>query len=369
MNAPADLPTDATLSGDAHWLNAGRQNGPAQWLDNACGSIFTVPLGATDAPLTVCQDNAQTSYVASLPSGWARYAAVEAARRLPAWLAPLSNLAQAPLHAMLRSAGLHRAALLDNWLVSTNLHPQCARADWQTALDAAIALTPDRPVAIRSICDAVSPGLPAQLQTEGWMLIPARQVYLCDPSVPALWKHNHVRKDRRLLDAPDIERVEPEAVNADDLPDLRCAFQQVFIGKHSHLNPDFSTNFLALCREKRFLDLYALRFEGRAVGVLGVMQRHGWVTTPLIGYDTKLPQELGLYRRLMALLLSQARERGARLHYSSGAGQFKRMRGGEPALEYTAIYTRHLPTLAHAAAQLFSSAMNRYAGPLLIRHG
>jgi hypothetical protein len=71
----------------------------------------------------------------------------------------------------------------------------------------------------------------------------------------------------------------------------------------------------------------------------------------------------------MALLLSQARERGAQLHYSSGAGQFKRMRGGEPALEYTAIYTRHLPASAHAAAQLFSSAMNRYASPLLIKHG
>lgn len=372
MNAPAGPIHGA----DALWLQSATQRGPQHWLDNAHGRVFNVPLGHEAAPLTQCEDFNETTYVASLPAGWVRYGVVEAERRIPGnlkALSPLLRVAQAPLLRLLQAAGLHRATLLNNWLVSTNLHPDLPASDWQIALEAAITLIPGHPVALRSVCDAVNPGLPSQLTRAGWHLVPARLVYLCDPSQSSLWKKNHVRKDQRLLAGESsesgIELVPPESIHANELPALRGVFQQLFIGKHSHLNPDFSNEFLSLCHHNRFLDLYALRYQKQPVGILGVMQRHGWVTTPLIGYDTDLPQELGLYRRLMAVLLAQARDRGARLHYSSGAGQFKMCRGGASELEYTALYTRHLSREKRMAIDFFSAAMNRYAKPLLCRHG
>ena len=46
---------------------------------------------------------------------------------------------------------------------------------------------------------------------------------------------------------------------------------------------------------------------------------------------------------LVAMLLKRVAEEGTLLNYSSGAGDFKRRRGGEGCLEFNALYTGHLP--------------------------
>ncbi|WP_374016341.1 hypothetical protein ABU162_18735 [Paenibacillus thiaminolyticus] len=71
--------------------------------------------------------------------------------------------------------------------------------------------------------------------------------------------------------------------------------------------------------------------------------RDGVMTTMLFGYDTALPQELGLYRMLSAALLELARENGDLLHESSGAAQFKRNRGARADIGYSAVFCDHLP--------------------------
>ncbi|MBR7784459.1 hypothetical protein KDM89_20195, partial [Undibacterium sp. LFS511W] len=86
---------------------------------------------------------------------------------------------------------------------------------------------------------------------------------------------------------------------------------------------------------------------------------------PLIGYDTQLPKELGIYRRLMALLLKLAKDKQMKLHYSSGAAQFKLARGGLPALEYTAVYSQHLPAVKKFSLSLFSRLLQRCAPTIL----
>ncbi|MFP3787222.1 hypothetical protein SB769_39120, partial [Burkholderia sp. SIMBA_024] len=68
-----------------------------------------------------------------------------------------------------------------------------------------------------------------------------------------------------------------------------------------------------------------------------------FLAAPVLGYDTALPQELGLYRMLSYLVARTAHENGVQLHNSSGVAEFKRNRGAEPEFEYTAVYTRHLP--------------------------
>lgn len=50
--------------------------------------------------------------------------------------------------------------------------------------------------------------------------------------------------------------------------------------------------------------------------------------------------------------------RGWLLNYSSGAGEFKRRRGGR-WIEYNAIYSRHLPAHRQAACREWKHATNR----------
>jgi len=94
-------------------------------------------------------------------------------------------------------------------------------------------------------------------------------------------------------------------------------------------------------------------------GVVGCFIRGGVMTVPIVGYNTGLPQRTGLYRMLMSMVLQEAAERSMLLHLSSGAAHFKRLRGGKPAIEYSAVYVRHLPAGRRIVWELLSFLLNR----------
>lgn len=354
------------------WLQAAQQLGGGHWVANAHCQVesLDVPAGDTSAsPLPVTLTNPRStdaSYVGNLHAAYVRYAQVEAHRALPRWSRPLAAPALAPLAGLIALAGLNRAALLDNWLLSTNLHPDWSDAQIQAITDQALATYPDRPIVMRSVCAGVNPALPAQLQALGYRLVPARTVYLCDPGQRETTRLYNVKQDQKCLADGAVQIVNPADIAPSELPRLRAGFRKLFLDKYSSLNPDYTDAFFDFCLRSGFLELHALRFEEEAVGVIGLLQRHGWATLPILGYDTQRPQSLGLYRRLMALTHRLARERGLRLHMSSGAGSFKRTRGGVAQLEYTAVLGRHLPKARQLALHAFATILQR-AAPALLR--
>lgn len=351
------------------WIACTQRDGAGCWLDNAHGAVDIFESEGYWLPATCCIDGPETAYVASLPSAWVRYGALEATRILPAARVPLVRGAVGPLVASLRLAGLDRAALLNNWLISTNLHPPLSAAGWLQLRNAALARYPDRVLAIRNICDAVNPGIETMLTHQGWWLAPVRRIWLCDPAQAGLWQRNHVRRDHKLLADGKVEYVDHAALSETDLPALQRVFRQVFIDRYGRINPDFSLAFFAHCLNTRHLRFVGLRYGGELVGVIGLLERHGWLTTPLIGHDTSRPVALGLYRRLMALLLDEAWRRKCRLHYSSGVGGFKAMRGGKPAIEYVALYLRHRPGGQRLVAHLLTKLAGGVLPPLFARYG
>ena len=347
-----------------------RSKGGTCWLANAECEFESIHIAGSIQPICLPDRNRPAqSYVLSPRAAWISYAKEEALHHVASHLASLAKIAAtcafSPVSFLLRACGLDNAALVANRLISTNLYPEWGLAEIHALGDELITRYPEKPLLIRNICPDVTPHLAENLRRSGWKMIPARMVYLCDPQQNAVWKHNHVRQDARLLLSGAFEILGPDQLNASDLPELRALYRQLFIQKHSRLNPDFTTAFFELCLESGFLDLYGLRLQGKMVGVLGLYAESGWLTTPLIGYDTRLPQETGIYRCLMALLLQQAKERQLRLHYSSGASQFKRMRGGVASLEYTAVFSQHLSPDKRLANHLFARGMQMLAPTIL----
>lgn len=92
------------------------------------------------------------------------------------------------------------------------------------------------------------------------------------------------------------------------------------------------------------------------------------MTTPLFGYDTSLPQQLGLYRMLSARLIEIACERRVLLHESSGAAQFKRNRGAEAEIEYTAVQVGHLPLRRRLPWTALADLLTKIGVPLLRKY-
>jgi len=358
--------TQSATVAERIWLDTARQRGADHWLANVRGCVEHVFVGTHALPLVLPEHQPQASYVACPVSAWARYPHDESRRFGRAGYLAATPVASSAA-AWMRAAGLHRAASLGNWLVSTNLHPSSSSAHWRQAREAAVALAPDRPLVIRNVCPSIDAALAAALVEDGWLMTPARRVYLCDPASSAVARRNNVKNDRRALNKSHLERVGPDALGAADVDVLRHLFRQLFIDKHSGLNPDFTPAFFAHCLEHRFVELHGLRHAGRLVGVVGLLRRHGWMTSPLLGYDLRAPRALGLYRALMALSFEEACRVGARLHLSAGAGEFKRARGGVPALEYSAIHVEHLPPARRVTAKSFHALMQRAVPPLLRR--
>ncbi|AZP12140.1 hypothetical protein [Undibacterium parvum] len=355
------------------WLLSARARGGKHWIANANCEFQSITIAEQTQPVSVqALSSRNQSYVLSPRSAWINYAKEEANRLAPRklqWLAKiLGDSIFFPLSLLLRGSGLDRAVSIGNRLISTNLYPDWSLQEFKNLTEELVSEYPNYPYIFRNICPEVNPHFYDYLQRCGWSLVPARMIYLCDPQNPAVWKHNHVKKDVRLLHSEDIEIVGPEQMKNGDLPRLRDLFRQVFIHKHSTLNPDFTIDFFEFCLESSFLELHGLRHKGQMVGVLGVYEFQGsnWITTPLIGYDTTMPQELGLYRRLMALLLQIAKQKNKRLHYSSGASEFKQARGGLAYLEYTAIYSQHLNTREKLCNKLFAKTL-QYIAPRILK--
>ena len=357
---------------DTLWLLTARARGTQHWVCNTDADAEAIRIGQHEYPVILNKDSTySSSYVQSPRSTWLRYPYQEALRAMPPafqWLAqPLLKLLLCPLSTLLSTSRLEHAVCPGNYLISTNLYPEWESGELGLLTEKLCTAYPQKPFMIRNICPDIHPALADELQQKGWLLLPSRLVYLCDPSDPAVWKHNHIRKDMKLLDDGYTEHLQHEQLQPQDLPALRSLFRQLFIDKYSCLNPDFSDDFFSFCLETRFLELHALRWQGRYAGVLGLYQHpdSGWITTPLIGYDTSLPKEAGIYRRLMALLLREARNKNLRLHYSSGAGHFKRARGGKPVMEYSAVYGAHLPAGPRLALQSVHKLLHQLAPSIL----
>jgi hypothetical protein len=323
----------------------------ARWLDTSDGR-WRVSL-TTRMP--------RNSYVVSATGQYLDYA-LEEVRRLPSALERgVSRGALAFVAPVLRA--LDPVVMLDALPLSTVLHPTRTAAQWRAGIEAAREQYPGVPVVIRSLDAVACPDALDIVSKLGLHLIPSRLVFHQNPTHDAFWHIRNIRNDLAMIAAAPMEQRELEARDA---PAIARLYWQLYIEKHSHLNPAFSVEWLALGMTAGVLRGAGLIHDGRLAAAYLSYSVENTMTNPVFGYDTTLPQQLGLYRRLSVLTMQDARKRGLRLHASSGAPGFKASRGGAPALEYHAVDLRSVRG-AQRAAWRFTIGVAKTIGPRLLR--
>jgi len=90
---------------------------------------------------------------------------------------------------------------------------------------------------------------------------------------------------------------------------------------------------------------------------------------PLFGYATNLPQALGLYRLLSTQTALEGIQHHRLIHCSAGVGEFKRLRGAVPAIEYNAVYYHHLPKARQTPWCILKILLDRLAIPVIQKYG
>ncbi|MBN2647851.1 MAG: GNAT family N-acetyltransferase [Thiotrichales bacterium] len=312
-------------------------------------------------PLTRNQTEYDNSYICSFYTAYVAYARAELSliqQPLQRWgLHKTSYLAAL----ILRLARINQTVCLNNWLFSTNPMHWLSAEEMREISQRLVQQNPFHNLSIRSLNRRHNSEFMTHLEQQGWLLIPARQVYLF--AKDGDWQtRNNVKNDWRLLRKTQLQLRHPLQHQAEDFTVIEQRFRQLFIDKHSAFNPQFSANYLYGLHEQKLLEFFSFcDAQGRIMATLGVFTENGIMTAPIVGYDTEAPKQLGLYRLVIGQLLKLAAERKLELNLSAGAGEFKRNRGGEAVIEYSAFYCRHLPWMQRQLLSGFAKLLNRYA--------
>ena len=323
------------------------RQGTSKYIANVEVEVRVLVAGQLVLPLVIVEGPSRLShpsYVVSPTSHYVDYAKREVElelhdRPLLGRLFPLLLECFRPL---LRWGQIEKAVYVNNWLLSTNLYP-CFPLESLLLLHEMLRTAfPRHALVFRSVNHALNGDLGNNLQDMGYRAIFSRQVYLLDPRTGAHRHKKSFQKDRSLARQSPYSWIASEITDSDCLR-LKRLYDDLYIDKYSLYNPQFTEEFFREALRSDWLNLWALKTDGRIDGILGFVQRQGVMTTPLIGYDRSLPVERGLYRLISLKLIGEAERRGLILHQSSGASKFKMHRGSEASIEYSYVFDRHLP--------------------------
>jgi hypothetical protein len=240
---------------------------------------------------------------------------------------------------LIRAAQLDRQVQINNWLLATNPLPDVTLDALKLATREIVGENPGHVVIWRSLNDYSDRDAIAVFREAGYQMYPARQIYMfdCRNAEPNL--HRDERRDQALLEDGAFEFVPSTRFREDDFPRAQLLYQHLYLEKYTWLNPQYSSTFMKSMLASRILEFQGLRAQdGQLGGVIAFFDSGRTMTAPIVGYDSTVPQETGLYRMLMALALKRARQRKMLFNMSAGAASFKRNRGGVGALEYSAVY-------------------------------
>lgn len=344
------------------------RGGVTPYIGNVRTRLLALKLGAHVLPVTVNDGAYENSYVCSPYTHYISYA-IEELRELK------QPFLERCLEGILRAIGLvlkklecNRTVHVNNWMLSTNLYPAIKAADVASLVAYLRRYFPEHALVFRSLNRACNAALLQALHDAGCIFLPSRQIYGLDLSGGVLPKRRDVKRDLKLLAQTPYEILAAEQLAESDAERIAALYRMLYINKYSRHNPCFTARWVRLAIRRKILQITAFRRAGRIDAVLGFFQRNGVMTAPLVGYDTQLPQEWGLYRLLFMQIMREAAQRGLYLNNSSGAAQFKRNRGYSAEMEYSMVYIAHLSPRRKLPWQLLSAAMQKIGAPLLQKY-
>lgn len=319
------------------------QKGVAHYIDNIDTQLYAILIDDLVLPITLNDAQYDNSYVCSPYGHYVGYG-------LDSLEGIKNNFIRKSISAFLKGLGkalqaghINKVVIVNNWLVSTNLHPHLSCEQIETISQYLQTQFPDHAIVMRSVHTFDGDLLFRALGQSQFDLVASRQVYFLKAQDDEVFTSRIFKSDQKQLESSQYEIVSHETLSLEAVEKMTELYRIVYVEKHSSVNPQLNENFIRLALESQVLQLKALRKEGRIDAVVGFFVRHGVMTSPLFGYNTSLSASSGLYRLASTMLTQEARDRKVLYHLSSGAATYKKIRKAESHLEYTAVYHRHLP--------------------------
>lgn len=285
-----------------------------------------------------------TCWLTSLATTYGQAARDETSREVAGAQAAIFRALSHLTEALLRVGRADRAVYANHLLFSTSLYGDWRGEDLEPALAALRAAFPDRAIIWRSLNEADHAALMQRMGALGGRKLLSRLVWRIEDPKRDWAPRRDVRDDRALLATGDIHVGIVDTLGDDDRRRVLHLYEDLYLGKYSRTNPAYRDACLRAAIESGVLRLGLIRdANGELEGFTAEHVYQGTLVNPMLGYDRTRPQSRGLYRMAMAVSGERAIAEGLKINYSAGAAAFKRNRGARPALEFSMIFTKHLP--------------------------
>lgn len=323
-----------------------------------------------DIPCTVIDRITPNCYTASPHSAIVDYARDELVK-LPGGQRMLAAGLLSALSGILRLNQIDRMVTLNNYCLSTNSFSEAFQTTPMSKLtQAAVAKWPKHALSVRSLNPRQHKDLIERLEQLGWKMVVTRQVYIMDDWQAVRAKTN-TKRDRKIFNDGRyvFERLSADSPDADFEAAVHW-YNRLYLNKYSKQNVQFTVEFMREAVSRDILNLFLLRDgkTGESAGVSGVVIDSNTATSPIVGYDDAKPQSDALYRRCMTRCMQTCIEADVPLNFSSGAPDFKRVRGAVPEIEYMAVYTSHLRPARRLIWKLLHALSQGYYKKILIKY-
>jgi hypothetical protein len=214
---------------------------------------------------------------------------------------------------------------------------------------------PDRSIIFKGITGEFHQQLYQDLLGNHCRAVFARELYFLDPKNSKYKKKRPFVIDRKLAEKLEgtIDWKYPYHLQEDEKENFLNYYKALYLDKYSDFNPDYRKEFLELVSQSEFFKIGSIKDTDRFLGAQVVFRRENFMTTPFIGYDRDEPKETGLYRLLNYYLTKETVDQECILNMSSGAGNFKKQRGGKPVLEFNMVYFSHLSAVRQLPWRVF----------------
>lgn len=344
------------------------ENGVKHYIENIDTQIYALSIDDLVLPVTVNSTEYDNSYVCS---AYGQYivCSLKFLKEIdnPAIRIPLSMLMKG-LGVVFKGGKINQVVCVNNWLVSTNLYPKISQEQISAILTAVKQRFPNYSILLRSIQSYDGNTLANALTSNGFKLVPSRKVYILDTKVEEKFTSRIFKSDFKAL--KESSYVSHAVMQTDDqMVDRLCTlYKTIYLDKHSTQNPAFTREYIKLILGNGLLELTSLEKDGSVDAVAGYFCCNGMMTSPFLGYDTDISKSDKLYRLICTLLVMHAREKKFLFHLSSGASFFKKIRKADTAMEYMAVYHRHLPWHRKLPWQILSGLLNTIGKKMMDRY-
>jgi hypothetical protein len=365
---PGGWPADAPM--ERAYLEAFAREGAPALISNLRTRVLGLQSGGRVFPVTVNDGEYGDSYVCLPHTAYALYAKAELGMVDVGPFAPALRLLAGGAGGVMRAAAMNRIVHVGNWMLSTNLHGGWKGEDVGAIRGLVAKAYPDHLICVRSVNGWSDPALLAALRSDGWALLPSRQIWVVDDLARDWRPRRDTRRDLALARCTRFLRDDLATLRPGDADRIAELYAMLYLDRYSALNPAFTSAYVAMTHAQKVFRYAGFRgLDGRLAAVAGCFVRGGVLTTPILGYDTAQPAEEGLYRLASLAFAEIAEALGARLNGSAGAASFKRNRGARAQTEYMAIYAAHLSPPRRAVVGAMRALLQGVALPIMQKRG